>query len=871
MHRAVFALPVLALFTISGAAGLVVEAVLLRQLIWLVGSSAAATAIVLAAFMAGLALGAVLFGRIADRSSRPLSMFGALEIATAVSCASLAWLCGSGRDLVIGPLRALGPGMVQQVAAPAVAFLLVLVPASLMGGTLPALSRLLIGELSRFGVSLGLLYGTNTLGGAAGVFAAGFYLFESRGIAASAYIAAAAQIAVGATALVLDRATHRGGAAPRLPPPRDRSVPDPGAADARTRAACLVAAAAGGGLMLGYEVVWTRLLSLPMRSFSYSFSLMLALFLVGIAAGAVAAPAWARRGASWAGLVGGLQVATAVYVAVSLWWLPRVLAPAEGASSFAGFLAAAVARAAPVVLPPTFLSGMMLPLAARGFAAGAGRVGADVGGVYAANTAGAIVGSLVTGLVLLPALGAPATLALLALVHAATGATVLLVGSRRVLYAALAWSLTAACGLSLAQADERFVAAFLRAARSSDQIGELLFFHESATDTIAIVRKDYGFHDPEAKSLITNGVAMSATVKPVWRYMAIEGHLPVLFARGKDRVFALGVGTGITLGAIASHGEVVAIDAAELSRGVVLGLPWFAAENGRAYDDPRVRLAIADGRHRLELSATRYDAITLEPPPPIVAGSVHLYSAEFYRLCLARLEPGGAVAQWLPLHSQSLLSARMTARTFLDSFPYVALWLPSARDAVLVGSAAPLRLGLDTLLDAYREPRTRDNLERAYFETPEALLGTYFLDREGLERWAGDAPAITDERPRMEFFRGQGGNLGERDLAELIGLPQPDFGWVDGIDGAPELLRKVELENRALRHYVRARVLGDPGEGATAAALARGTEFFLYGFGCAREQLAFLQASGAELRGQLARCARLRAAGFDAPKRPSAR
>jgi spermidine synthase len=854
VNRSPVALQAFALFTLSGMAGLVLEAVLLRELAWLFGSSTAATALVLAAFMGGLALGAVLFGRIADRSRRPLALFGLLELGTAVSGAALVWLLGSGRELLVAPLRTISSAPALRASEVVLAFVLVLVPTVLMGGTLPAMGRLLIRELTDFVRSLGWLYGLNTLGGAAGVFLAGFFLFEWVGITASAYLAAVVQGGVGLIALLIDRTSPESVA--RRSPVDRRAAPRRSSIGGRERLACLIAACVGGGAVLGYEVIWTRLLSLMMRSYSYSFSLMLALFLVGLCIGSILLTVWVRDRLRPAAAVGWLQLAMGLYVAASLLWLPGVLAPVTG-GGFSGFVLGSLLRAAPVVLPPTILSGMVLPLAARGFTRHAGNVARDVGFVYALNTAGAIAGSLLAGLVLLPTLGAPGSLVVLAIVNAAAGTAAVFLSSSRTLARASAVALLLLCAIPLSLSGERFVEAFLRATRSFDRIGEVLFFRESATDTIAIVTKNYGIYDPEAKSLITNGVAMSATVKPIWRYMALEGHLPVLFSARSERALAVGVGTGITLSAIVSHPEVAAIDAIELSPGVAEGLDYFAAENGRAHEDPRVTLRVEDGRHHLELSDATYDIVTIEPPPPIVAGAVHLYSYDFYRLLSRRLRAGGVVAQWLPLHAQSLFSARMTARTFLDAFPYVMLALPSARDAVMIGSMEPLELDLDRLFAAYAEPRTRDNLDRAYLETPEALLATILLGREGLARWAGDVPRITDEHPRMEFFRNQGRNMRDPDWGPLLDIPPDDWDWIVGIDRDPTLLASVRRENRALRSYLRGKSAEDPRLATEAATVSRGTEFFLYGFGCASAQASALRERGADvatLRALAARC-----------------
>jgi spermidine synthase len=237
---------------------------------------------------------------------------------------------------------------------------------------------------------------------------------------------------------------------------------------------------------------------------------------------------------------------------------------------------------------------------------------------------------------------------------------------------------------------------------------------------------------------------------------------------------------------------------------------------------------------------------------------VHLYTLDFYELCRRRANPGAVVAQWLPLHGQSLASARMTARTFVEAFPHVMLWLPSVRDAVLIGSDAPLRLDAERWKAAWANPRTRDNLERAFFETPTGLLSTYLLDREGIERWAADAPVVTDERPLMEFFRHQGGNMDDREIASLIALPQADWDWLAGDPAGSAMHDELTRENRALRSYVRAAVERDVGPGLAAARLARSTEFFLYPFGCTTEQLSGLPATEAAAQGE--RCRQLRGA-----------
>jgi hypothetical protein len=241
-----------------------------------------------------------------------------------------------------------------------------------------------------------------------------------------------------------------------------------------------------------------------------------------------------------------------------------------------------------------------------------------------------------------------------------------------------------------------------------------------------------------------------------------------------------------------------------------------------------------------------------------VAGAVHLYTLDFYRLCRARLRPGGVVAQWLPLHGQSLGSARVAARTFLAAFPHAQLWLPSVRDAVLLGSDRPLVLPLERLQRLYAVPSAMDSLRAAYLETPQALLATYLLDREGIAAWSEGADLVTDERPRLEFFRRFGPNMGDRDIAGLLARAPGDLAWVAGLPADPGLAARVATERRAMRLYLRSEIEEDVSAAAEAARISRGTGFFLYRFGCDAWQLEALRAQpGGAFAAQAARCARV--------------
>ena len=836
------AVSLLILFFLSGAASLVLESVFRRELALFVGSDVTATSLTLAIFLGGLAAGAALFGRIADRASRPLRLYAQLELGVGVTGALAVGVLAFGRGALVAPVRAAGPAGV--LVAGALACALLLPPTVLMGGTLPALTRhRLRGGGSMLG-SLAVLYGVNTLGASLGAACSGFLLFEALGISGTGWLGAGLAGLVGAGAWALDgQESRRVVRAPFASREGRGAVADPFPAGARQ--AALVAATVGGAVALGYEVVWTRLLVLPLRSYAYSFSLMLSLFLLGLVLGSLALARFERRIGSPVKVLALVQLASGAYVAASVAWLPAVLSPPSEGRGLGALILSGWLRAGPIVLPPTLLSGMALPLAVRVFSREPERPGSAVGTVYAANTLGAIAGALAAGLGLLPAFGASRALAILAALGASSGAAVSLVAwpGRAARWVGLA--VAAGCLAAVVLPARPFVEAFSRTGGAQRAVPAPLYFREGATDTVAVVRRDYGFRDASAKSVVVNGIAMTATVKPVWRYMSAEGHLPALFARSPARALVICVGTGITLGALASHASVSSIDAVDLSESMLGALPVFERENRAAYRDPKVRIVHADGRQVLELSEKTYDLITLEPPPPIVAGSVHLYTLDFYRLCRERLDRGGIVAQWLPLHAQSLRSAKATAHTFLEAFPYVQLWLPSIRDAVLIGSDRPLRLDPESLRAAYASNVTHASLVDAYFETPEALLATYLLDREGVLRWSAGADLITDDRPSIEFFRGYGPTMSDREIATLLEPPLGSLDDLEGKDGDPALRLRLAAARDAHLLYVRADIDKDPARSREAALASRSTRFGLYRLGCDGPQLDALRATPA--------------------------
>ncbi len=729
-----------ALLFASGAAALLYQVVWVKQLSLVVGVDVFAVTLGVSAFFAGLAIGGAVVGRRADRTTRPFRLLALLEAGIAVlgvagtlALSRAAPVFARFEDLA-GPL------------AWGFVFVVVGVPAVPMGGTLPAAMRGVAPAPAGVGRAGGRLYAANTAGAIVGVLASAFVLIPSLGVRGSTLVAAGANLATAVGALALDRAAR-----PRAPAVR----PGTGASISGNARMALALYALAGGIALGYEVVWSQAIVPFMSTRTFAFAVVLATYLAGLAAGS----AWYARRAErtrdpWgafgvliaaAGLVALLEIVALGrwLVYLQTWVEAAVLAVVS--SPLAGMAARFAVAAACVVLLPTALLGAAFPAALR-LAVEAGHVGRDVGAVVALNTLGGIGGTMLAGFVLVPRLGLVRTLAALAVAAGVVGAIAVTRGSgvrpgaRRI---TLAIGLAALATAVLAPPNR--LATLLPGART----GTLAFYEESAGGTVAVVEQAAG--RSRFRRLYIQGVSNSGDAMPSLRYMRLQALLPLLIHRDEPRsAMVVGLGTGITAGALLQYPGLERRVVAELLPAVVRAAPLFRG-NYDAASDRGLEVRVRDGRRELLGSAERYDLITLEPPPPSAAGVVNLYSSDFYALAASRLRPGGLLAQWWPLPAQNDEDSRSLVRSVLDVFPHVTLWTTELHEMLLVGSREPIALDARRVAARFAQPTVAAALREVGIASPAALLGTWVTDRAGLERYVDGAPPVTDDRPRIEY------------------------------------------------------------------------------------------------------------------------
>ncbi len=790
-------LPALLLFA-SGTSALIFETLWVKQLALVVGVDVHAVTIAVSAFFAGLAIGAAIVGRLADRLAEPMRLYAALEVGVAVTGVLTTYALGSSAELFVRLQATIGP------LAWLLPFLLVGIPATLMGGTLPAVVRALGPADLRRGRTTGLLYGANTTGAILGTLLVPFALVPVLGVSLTGFAAAALSLAAAAGALAVSR---RLAASPSHSTVRH----DPPTGDARL---ALSIYALAGAVALGYEVVWVEMLVQFLSTRAFAFAVMLAAYLAGLAIGSWLFSGIVDRTAHpwrlFGMLIGGASVAALVTVAAIGSWLPDLQAQAgawalrvTGRETMEVVVRFAIA-AAVVLAVPTILLGGAFPAAAR-LAAGAAHVGRGVGAVFAFNTAGGIAGTVLTGFLLIPTFGLVGSLGALAIAGSLLGAIALTRGKTMRLTAG---ALVAAVVL-VSQAVPRDTFGRVLAAERG---GDLLFYQEDAAGTVAVLEQQAV--GDTFRRLYIQGVSNSGDALTSLRYMRLQALLPLVIHDGEPRsALVVGLGTGITTGALLAYPDLDTRAVSELLPGVVSAVHLFRG-NFDVSSDPRIDIRLGDGRHELLRRQDRYDLITLEPPPPSAAGVVNLYSRDFYELCRDRLAPHGLMAQWWPLPTQNDEDSRSLVRSFLDVFPYVTAWSTELHEVLLVGSMDPIVIDASRVQDRFSEGGVASALAEGGVESPAALLATWITGRDGLERYVGGAPPVTDDRPLIEHASWVRRGEIQRVLPRLLG-----FATDIPLAGGEELRRDIDEERLELHAFYRAALHAYTGERREAEEL----------------------------------------------------
>lgn len=744
-------------FFITGATGLIYETVFARQLQLVFGSTLSAVSVVVAVFFGGMALGAALLGKFADRFS-PIRFYGILEIGAGLSALLAVFMVPQIRNLYAHLYPLLPASSHLRIGTQGILTVVLLLPPTLfIGATLPALSRGLTVSFGKRFTRIGALYGLNALGAAFGTILCGFLLLEHLGYKMSILSASLVNVSIGVVAVVLASrfarpfSTAKEGTdkKDRAPKRDDIALEHPNQQSNPSRLVLLLAGLSGLAA-LGYEIVWFRTLSFSVVVDAYAFALMLGVYLLGIGGGSLVA-AWRFRRSQGSLLeLGLMEVALSIFavmgfiglIAVNL----RIPRPLAGDPNFWWKeLVNTSLLAIILILPATLIMGYVFPMLVSLYTSRKNRLGGQVGRVVAVNTLGAIVGSIISGFIFIPLIGIQKSLISFAGLSGVIGIIALTFGPMQ----------TRSRTLSLVFSVPLIVLSFLLMPVRSNfgflqipghERAQLLFYRESADQTVMVTR-DVGGR--KVQRLILNQQQATSTSLPGQRKNQLLGHIPLWACPDARTALVICFGSGGTFGALGAY-DLERVDCVEICPAVIEAAHLFSRWNGDVLSKPNVRVIVDDGRSYLLTTQDSYDIITLEPMHPGLRGVSSLYSLEFYMEARNRLRPGGVLCQWIPLYSMNGEDARSLIATAIEVFPQSSLWLVGT-EGILLCARDSLFIRWDWLQKKFDDEEVRAVLRQVRLEDPWAILSGYLLGPEGLRDFVQGAPIVRDDRPFTEY------------------------------------------------------------------------------------------------------------------------
>lgn len=761
----------LLLFVGSGCAALIYEVVWFQLLQLTIGSSAVSLGVLLGTFMGGMCLGSLLLPRWISAAHHPLKVYAYLELGIGL----IGLLVLFGMPLLSGVYTAWGGSGVTGLLFRGVAASIILLPPTLlMGATLPAIARWV--KTTPEGVAwLGYFYGGNIGGAVLGSLLAGFYLLRVHDMAIATYAAVLLNVLVAVVALMIARLT----------PYEQLAVESSAAAGERGAWGIYTAIAISGMTALAAQVVWSRILSLLYGGTVYTFSLILAVFLLGLGIGSSLGSAVSkdltrpRIALAWCQMLLAGAIAWAAYVLTeSLPYWP--IDPSMSSSPWFTFQLDLV-RSLWAILPAAILWGASFPLALASIANGRQDPARLVGGVYAANTVGAIVGALGASLLLVVWVGSQraqqiliilSVMASLLALDAASAAAPEPADARRRLRIGgtlliVAAAMAAAWLARNVSPVPSILVAYGRYAASRLGQADVIYMGEGWNASVAVTRLSNGvlnYHNA--------GKVQASSEPQDMRLQRMLGHMTTLVPNDPKRVLVIGCGAGVTAGAVSIEPRLEQLTIAEIEPLVPKVVStYFAEHNFDVVRNPKTRIVLDDARHYLMTTDEKFDAITSDPLDPWVKGAAMLYTREFFEEVKSHLNPGGVVTLFVQLYESNPAAVKSEIATFLEAFPNGVVWGNTQNgagyDLVLMGTVDPVRIDVDAIEARLKSPeyaRVAQSLSEIGMFSATDLFSTYAGKRPDLESWLSDAAINRDRNLRLQYLAGLGLNLYQSDL-----------------------------------------------------------------------------------------------------------
>ncbi len=811
----------LLVFFSSGISALIYQVAWIRQFMPVFGITILAVSTVIAVFMAGLALGSFLFGRFVDKSRQPLRIFAYLQLGIGTSAVAVPFLIVKIQSIYIFTYRLIDADFLTlTIIRLLLSFLVLLIPTTLMGGTLPVLGKFYINKFERLGKDVGSLYSINTLGAIVGALIAGFFLIEILGVKETIYVAAVISLSIGFISLMLPKmvGVDRSEKPKRVSTKRTKGgEPDYSNStrekdySANVTYLVLIVFGIQGFISMGYEIIWIKILaSSTLVNSVYSFSIVLISFLLGLALGSYLFSRFVdtKKGLVW--LFGIVEASIGLSAILLLPLFSKFPGLIHGTTWFQSVSWEGIIRREFLfcflsILVPTALMGATFPLVNKIVALGPARIGHSIGRTVAINTTGCIFGPIVAAFLLVPRFGLNNGVLLLALGNIVVG--VVLIAMCPSVRSRLKWGGAVAIVLvgSFAYFEFPRNAHYLRAWRNLP--GERLLYYSEGLSTVAVHQiPTYASPTGYVKVLEVNGADVAGTDFSLTTTQKMQAHLPLLLHSRPNRVLTVGFGAGGTAWSLRQHPTVQEIDCVELIPDLRKTADYFPEINHNILNDSAVRFIVADGRNYALMTKNNYDVILNDSVHPAFEGNANLYTKEYFELAKKRLNKGGIMASWMPLWRLSKDDLRMILATFNEVFPHTTLWYivnDINKNLVLIGTEDSLVVDFSKLEERLTIESVRQDLAEVNMDNSFSIVNSLILNEKALDRFVQNARINTDNHPYLEFSAPRAWHLDTEtwrdNVAILLDYREPVLPYLTNLGKTEN--EAVTIEEEMLRYF----------------------------------------------------------------------
>jgi spermidine synthase len=743
----------LLVFFLSGACALIYQVIWIKMLGQVFGLTIFAISTVLTAFMAGLALGSYYFGRLIDRVRDHLLVFLLIQLGIGIYALLFPSLLDLCESIYIALTRAAGLNLyISSLLRFVVSFSLLLIPTTLMGGTLPVLSKYYVRNLGRLGNNMGLLYGVNNLGALLGCFLSSFILIRLIGLSGNIAIAATFNIfCAGIVFLVRYRYPHHPVSVTNI---QEAVKNQSGVQQQYPRFVVrlvLWVFAIEGFTTLAYEVIWTRILiGVSFDRSAYFYATVILAFIFGLSFGSFIVSRFVDKTKNLVFLLGWIEILVGViacgililFVPVSgylhairpLYTEPWLTSMGKEYLTF--FV---------LMIGPATLMGMTFPIVAKIYTTNMDKLGGKLGVIGFFDTVGSIAGSFAAGFLLIPFLGVVNATIFTAAINIVIGIALVLLNPLSDIKIKT-WSLAGMTGALLVIAFFIPQQNYFKYWQTQEPGDRLLFYKEGLGSTVAVPENFNGI-----KELVIDGAVTAIAEYGDIRVHKLLAYLPYLFVEEPRNALVVGFGMGITTQSLVQD-SMEEVTVVEINTEIIDGsAQQFAGENKNVLDEAGLNVVIEDGRSYMAMSDKKYDIITTNAVHPRL--SINIYTKEFYELSKNKLTENGVMCQWLATNWLSEYEYKMLVRSFIEVFPNSTLWVLNIGHVLIVGTPAPLKIDFLTLRQRMNQGKVKDNLAEVHLDNIYALLALYATGPEQLQRYTDGIPANTDNYPLPEFSK----------------------------------------------------------------------------------------------------------------------